>query len=273
MTRAAGHVHPRRRGLHRRRRRAARARPRRGGSSRSSPSATCAARSSWSASSPRRTREIVKEIAAGGHEVAPAQLPPRAAHRSRPRHVPARDRRRPRVHGRPRRARRARVPRTDVLARRVDACGPPTCSPRSASRTRRACSRRAARSTATRAGRAPRTAGRRACVELPCPVADVGPGHQSLPRRHLLPRAAVDRPCATASRTRSPTRCCGRTATRTTSIPGEPFQKRPDLGPWKSRLQWINRRRMFDRVDRLFAIERAPRRRWASASTRSRCVS
>jgi peptidoglycan-N-acetylglucosamine deacetylase len=36
--------------------------------------------------------------------------------------------------------------------------------------------------------------------------------------------------------------------------PGEPFQKRPDLGPWKSRLQWINRRHMFDRVDRLFAI-------------------
>ena len=36
--------------------------------------------------------------------------------------------------------------------------------------------------------------------------------------------------------------------------PGEPFQKRPDLGPWKSRLQWINRKRMFDRVDRLFAI-------------------
>ena len=39
--------------------------------------------------------------------------------------------------------------------------------------------------------------------------------------------------------------------------PGEPFQKRPDLGPWKSRLQWINRRRMFDRVDRLFAQRRA----------------
>ena len=52
--------------------------------------------------------------------------------------------------------------------------------------------------------------------------------------------------------------------------PGEPFQKRPDLGPWKSRLQWINRRRMFDRVDRLFADAAPPPRRSASGSTRSR---
>jgi polysaccharide deacetylase family protein (PEP-CTERM system associated) len=33
--------------------------------------------------------------------------------------------------------------------------------------------------------------------------------------------------------------------------PGEPFQKRPDLGRLPSRLQWVNRRNMFRRVDRL----------------------
>jgi polysaccharide deacetylase family protein (PEP-CTERM system associated) len=35
--------------------------------------------------------------------------------------------------------------------------------------------------------------------------------------------------------------------------PGEPFQPRPDLGKYKSRLQWLNRKRMFDRFDRLYA--------------------
>jgi polysaccharide deacetylase family protein (PEP-CTERM system associated) len=34
--------------------------------------------------------------------------------------------------------------------------------------------------------------------------------------------------------------------------PDEPFQRRPDLGPWKSRLQWLNRKHMFDRFDRLY---------------------
>jgi polysaccharide deacetylase family protein (PEP-CTERM system associated) len=35
--------------------------------------------------------------------------------------------------------------------------------------------------------------------------------------------------------------------------PDEPFQKRPDLSRAKSRLLWINRSRMFKRVERLFA--------------------
>ena len=51
-----GHVHARRRGLHRGRASSRARSPPRAASSRSSPSATCAARSSSSASSPRRTR-------------------------------------------------------------------------------------------------------------------------------------------------------------------------------------------------------------------------
>jgi len=35
--------------------------------------------------------------------------------------------------------------------------------------------------------------------------------------------------------------------------PDEPFQQRPDLSRAKSRLQWINRRRMFTRIERLLA--------------------
>jgi polysaccharide deacetylase family protein (PEP-CTERM system associated) len=36
--------------------------------------------------------------------------------------------------------------------------------------------------------------------------------------------------------------------------PGEPFQQRPDLSRAKSRLLWINRSKMFDRVAKLFAL-------------------
>jgi len=35
--------------------------------------------------------------------------------------------------------------------------------------------------------------------------------------------------------------------------PDEPFQPRPDLSRAKSRIQWINRKRMFARIERLFA--------------------
>ena len=96
-------------------------------------------------------------------------------------------------------------------------------------------------------------------LELPCPVADVGPITQPVPRRHLLPRAAVDRRCGTAWRRAHPDEMLWAYCHPYDFDPGEPFQKRPDLGPWKSRLQWINRTRMFDRVDRLVRDRARPR--------------
>ncbi len=93
-------------------------------------------------------------------------------------------------------------------------------------------------------------------LELPCPVAAVGP----LTNPYLggiyfrvLPWAAVRYGLGRAHDDEVLWAYCH----PYDFDPGEPFQKRPDLGPWKSRLQWINRRRMFDRVDRLYATRRA----------------
>jgi polysaccharide deacetylase family protein (PEP-CTERM system associated) len=88
-------------------------------------------------------------------------------------------------------------------------------------------------------------------LELPCPVTEVGPVTNPylggiflrvLPWRAVrygLDRADGDEVLWTYSHPYD-------------FDPGEPFQKRPDLSKWKSRLQWLNRKRMFDRFDRLF---------------------
>ena len=148
---------------------------RRAASSRSSPSATCAARSSSSASSPRRIPAIVKEIADGGHELGAPRLPPHAAHRDRSRDVPPRDRRRARafmedIAGQPVLGFRAptfslvesTVWATDVLAElgfRYSSSVLPARSPLYGYPGR------------------PRTPHRwpSGLLELPCPVADLGP--------------------------------------------------------------------------------------------------
>jgi peptidoglycan-N-acetylglucosamine deacetylase len=94
-------------------------------------------------------------------------------------------------------------------------------------------------------------------VELPCPIISVGPianpylGGVFL---RLLPPAASRYGLARAH----PDEMLWAYCHPYDFDPGEPFQKRPDLGPWVSRLQWINRRRMFDRVDRLLARGAAP---------------
>jgi polysaccharide deacetylase family protein (PEP-CTERM system associated) len=89
-------------------------------------------------------------------------------------------------------------------------------------------------------------------LELPCPVTEVGPLTNAylggiflrvLPWRAVrygLRRADADEVLWTYSHPYD-------------FDPGEPFQKRPDLSRRKSRLQWLNRKRMFDRFDRLYA--------------------
>jgi peptidoglycan-N-acetylglucosamine deacetylase len=94
-------------------------------------------------------------------------------------------------------------------------------------------------------------------LELPCPVADVGPVTNPYLGGiyfRVLPWTAVRYGLAHAH----PDEVLWAYCHPYDFDPGEPFQKRPDLGPWKSRLQWINRRRMFDRVDRLLARGAAP---------------
>ena len=89
-------------------------------------------------------------------------------------------------------------------------------------------------------------------LELPCPVAALGPITNPYIGGiyfRVLPWTAVKHGLARAD----PDEILWAYCHPYDFDPGEPFQKRPDLGPWKSRLQWINRRRMFDRVDRLFA--------------------
>jgi polysaccharide deacetylase family protein (PEP-CTERM system associated) len=90
-------------------------------------------------------------------------------------------------------------------------------------------------------------------IELPCPVADVGPVANPYLGGiffRVLPWPAV----RYGLRRAHPDEMLWAYCHPYDFDPGEPFQKRPDLGPWQSRLQWINRKRMFDRVDRLFAI-------------------
>jgi polysaccharide deacetylase family protein (PEP-CTERM system associated) len=93
-------------------------------------------------------------------------------------------------------------------------------------------------------------------LELPCPVADLGPitnPYLGGIYFRVLPWTAV----RFGLRHAHPDELLWAYCHPYDFDPGEPFQKRPDLGPWKSRLQWINRRRMFDRVDRLFATNAA----------------
>jgi peptidoglycan-N-acetylglucosamine deacetylase len=88
-------------------------------------------------------------------------------------------------------------------------------------------------------------------LELPCPVAEVGPvtnpylGGIFL---RVLPWRAVRH----GLRGADPGEVLWTYSHPYDFDPGEPFRKRPDLGPWKSRLQWLNRRHMFDRFDRLY---------------------
>lgn len=94
-------------------------------------------------------------------------------------------------------------------------------------------------------------------LELPCPVAAVGPitnPYLGGIYFRVLPWTAVRYGLAHATADEVLWAYCH----PYDFDPGEPFQKRPDLGPWKSRLQWINRRRMFDRVDRLLERGAAP---------------
>jgi polysaccharide deacetylase family protein (PEP-CTERM system associated) len=92
-------------------------------------------------------------------------------------------------------------------------------------------------------------------LELPCPVTDIGPvtnpylGGVFL---RVLPWSAVQFGLRRAEVGEVLWTYCH----PYDFDPGEPFRKRPDLGPWKSRLQWVNRKRMFDRFDRLY--ERYP---------------
>jgi polysaccharide deacetylase family protein (PEP-CTERM system associated) len=89
-------------------------------------------------------------------------------------------------------------------------------------------------------------------VELPCPVADVGPvtnpylGGVFL---RVLPWQAVRYGLRRADNAE----VLWSYSHPYDFDPGEPFQPRPDLGRYKSRLQWLNRKRMFDRFDRLYA--------------------
>jgi polysaccharide deacetylase family protein (PEP-CTERM system associated) len=94
-------------------------------------------------------------------------------------------------------------------------------------------------------------------LELPCPVADVGPitnPYLGGIYFRVLPYTAVRYGLAHADAAEVLWAYCH----PYDFDPGEPFQKRPDLGPWKSRLQWINRSRMFDRVARLLERGAAP---------------
>ena len=89
-------------------------------------------------------------------------------------------------------------------------------------------------------------------LELPCPVADLGPitnPYLGGIYFRVLPWTAVRYGLGRAH----PDEVLWAYLHPYDFDPGEPFQKRPDLGPWKSRLQWLYRRRMYDRVDRLFS--------------------
>ena len=93
-------------------------------------------------------------------------------------------------------------------------------------------------------------------LELPCPVADLGPitnPYLGGIYFRVLPWTAVRYGLGRAH----PDELLWAYLHPYDFDPGEPFQKRPDLGPWKSRLQWLYRRRMYDRVDRLFTWGRA----------------
>jgi polysaccharide deacetylase family protein (PEP-CTERM system associated) len=90
-------------------------------------------------------------------------------------------------------------------------------------------------------------------IELPCPVTDVGPvANPYLGGIYfrVLPWPAVRYGLSHSGADEM----LWAYAHPYDFDPGEPFQVRADLGPWKSRLQWINRKRMFSRVDRLFAL-------------------
>ena len=166
------------------------------------------------AARPRRARSR------RGPRDRPPRLAPRAAHRARrpvqlradveARQGPARG---------PRRHAGRRLPRADVLARPRVALGGRRARRASASPTRRACSRPAARCSATR--RCPATPFRwpNGLVELPCPVVRVGgiglPYLGGVYLRALPTPASAARP----ARASGGTSCCGSTATRTTSTP------------------------------------------------------
>jgi polysaccharide deacetylase family protein (PEP-CTERM system associated) len=94
-------------------------------------------------------------------------------------------------------------------------------------------------------------------LELPCPVTDVGPVTNPYLGGiyfRVLPWTAVRYGLSHAH----PDEVLWAYCHPYDFDPGEPFQKRPDLGPWKSRLQWINRKRMFNRLDRLLTQGAAP---------------
>ena len=103
-------------------------------------------------------------------------------------------------------------------------------------------------------------------LELPCPVADVGPVTNPYLGGiyfRVLPWTAVRYGLSHAH----PDEMLWAYCHPYDFDPGEPFQKRPDLGPWKSRLQWINRRAHV-RPRRPALRAPAPRpRRSASGST------
>ena len=90
-------------------------------------------------------------------------------------------------------------------------------------------------------------------IELPCPVADIGPitnPYLGGIYFRVLPWPAVRYGLSHAGADEILWAYCH----PYDFDPGEPYRPRDDVGPVKSRLLWINRRRMFDRVDRLFAM-------------------
>jgi polysaccharide deacetylase family protein (PEP-CTERM system associated) len=96
-------------------------------------------------------------------------------------------------------------------------------------------------------------------VELPCPVTYVG-GMARLANPYLggiyfrvLPWPAINYGLKRAL----PDEVLWLYAHPYDFDPGEPFQKRPDLSNVMSRLQWLKRAKMFDRVAKLFALRGA----------------
>ena len=93
-------------------------------------------------------------------------------------------------------------------------------------------------------------------AELPCPVTDLaGRGRATNPYLggiylRLLPWRIVQRGLAHAR----PDEVLWLYSHPYDFDPDEPFQQRPDLSRAKSRLQWINRRRMFARIERLLTF-------------------
>ena len=228
--RRAGHVHARRRGLHRRRApRRARSR-RRAGSSRSWPSERARhllrrrrvrARHNPTIVQRDRGRRVTRSgCTATATRRSPSPIPTRSGARS----ATART-----VHGTPRRPTGGRLPRADVLARPVERVG----------------HRRAARARlpvlverAPRAQPALRLSGPAATphrwpsglLELPCPVADVGPitnPYLGGIYFRVLPWTAVRYGLSHAD----PDEVLWAYCHPYDFDPGEPFQKRPDLGP------------------------------------------